>query len=235
MANSLLTIVQNVDDELGDFETLNTVIGNSNPTAKILLAMMRAEGRELLNRHDWTALMVEQTFTLATSDDDDSAPSDFLRMINETHWDTTNNFELNGPTSPQDWRILKNAVTGDDSKWWWRMRGGDWEIHPVPVAGDIGVELIYEYISNKYITTNGSTTATWTTDADTPRLPDSLFEMGAKWRCLRAKGLPYADERNDYENQLQVEIGRDGARKTLRMDSRPRQRPLGPGSVSIST
>ena len=43
-----------------------------------------------------------------------------------------------------------------------------------------------------------------TSDADTFRVPDHVVELGAVWRWMRAKGLPYEGQLREYEAEIAV-------------------------------
>ena len=58
---SLLTICQAVSDFTG-FERETSIIGNTSPTARQLLALCQREGKQLMRATHWAILTKEHTF-----------------------------------------------------------------------------------------------------------------------------------------------------------------------------
>ena len=98
---SLLTMIQQAIGEVGDFESLATIVGNNNPTAVQMLAIAQKEGRELSRRHEWQVLINEKTQALTASQNNYAFPSDFRYALNMVWFDRTERRAMTGPITPQ--------------------------------------------------------------------------------------------------------------------------------------
>ena len=91
----------------------------------------------------------------------------------------------------------------------YRIRGSDRDffIEPTPTA----VETIaYEYYSDNYCENAGGTDLNvWTADTDTGLVDEEFFELSLIWRLLNRMGLPYVEEKAEYQrafNQMIAQI-----------------------------
>lgn len=150
---SLLTVVQNVTRELGIPEP-SSVVGNTDKTAKQLLAIAHRVGDEIISRHTWPQLVRTATITLVASQDSYALPTDYDRQINRTHWDRDNTWELVGPLSPQEWQWRREGITATSPRRRFRVKGANanqFFVDPSPESGEAGQVLVYEYVSSSWI------------------------------------------------------------------------------------
>ncbi|MGI9345509.1 MAG: hypothetical protein ACR2PW_04510 [Gammaproteobacteria bacterium] len=210
---TLLSICQDVLEEVGNFDVPDTIIGNTNDTAKQILALANREGRLLSRRADWEEMQTEHTFTTVASTETYSPPSDFRYLIDGTLWDRTNYWELRGPASPQEWQELKSGIITEGTRKWIRFRLGTLYVHPVPTTTD---NLVYEYVSKNWCQSSGSVGQTkWVADDDTGVIDEELMLAGIKWRWRAAKELPYAEDYNEYESLVESAMARNGGTRVL--------------------
>lgn len=218
---SLLSICQNVADEIG-VDKPSTIVGNSDDTAKRLLAAAKREGRELA-RKNWTVLQKEYTFSTASSDADYALPSDYDRMIADTVWDRTNYWKVRGALSPADWQVRKSAIIAQsDVRRAYRIKAvsgaRQFVLDPTPSSVD---SLVFEYISNEWCEDSGGTGQTqWAADDDVARIDESLIELGVRWRFLQRLGLSYFDEKDEYQRAVDHAYAADWAPSTLDMSEK---------------
>lgn len=209
---SLLTIVQNALEEVGKFETASTVINNSNASVQRFRQLSQREGYLLARRGRWQELLKTHTFTTTASTDSYSMPADFDRFVDMTWWDRVNYWRVFGPATPNQWQTLKSAIVSEGVRRWFRLQGDSIYIHPTPtVTGDT---IAFEYLSSYWVDTDADgvgESATWTADSDTSLLDEELITMGVVWRALRINGLPYAEEFNAYEREVEKALVREGA------------------------
>lgn len=206
-----------------------TVLGNTDPQAMQLLTILEEECTELAARHSWAGLVNEASFlTLATESQGTLASlgsgpttTNGLRYIkNQNMWNRTLRLPVFGPVSESDWQELK-AFTNTGPFYQYRLRGvatgaqAALLFNPIPTAGQT---VVFEYVSNNWCLTGVTTSSVFVTDADTILLPESVVAAGLKWRWKQEKGLNYAEDFNRYEWLVNDAIGRDGTKKTLRMD-----------------
>jgi len=231
---TLLTICSNVAKEI-PVESPVTIYGSSNSTAKLLLACAQKEGRVLAKEFNWLTLVKEYTFTTANGTADYGLPSDFSRLENQTIWDRTNYWEMRGPISPQQWQEYKSSVLGDTVTVRKRYRIRDvsgtvkFSIDPTPDSAD---DLVFEYVSNAWCESSGGTGQTaWGADDDVGVIDEYLIELGVLWRMLKRLGMEYADERQEYENQVRIAKAQDGGAPVLNLAARRQTTLIGPWNV----
>ena len=212
---SLLTMVQQALREVGEFEVPATVVGNANPTAVQLLALAQVEGRQLSKRHDWNVLLTEQTTNMVADQEAYSLPTDLRFLINATWYDRTQRRQMIGPVSPQQWQFLKSENIGASYERYWRIRGNQILLYPVPTSTD---QFAFEYVSNAFCeSASGTAQTAWAADTDVGKLDEELMTAGLVWRFLESKGLPFQRQFGEYERTVTRAIGQDGAAPTLRM------------------
>ena len=230
---SLLTLVQTACDRLG-IQMPGAVMSSNDETIRVMRALATQEGRELARRVAWQNLTKESSFTTVASETQPGAiPADFDRFINETAWNYTQNRSLIGPVDPQQWQQLKASLVGPP---WlhFRQRGNAFLIIPNPPAGE---NVRFEYVSRFWVDTNndglGEADA-WANDANTALLNEELITLGIIWRWLKRNRLPYNDELQEYQAQVNQAIGRDGGKRTVSMggqyDPAPRVPSIQDGS-----
>lgn len=220
---TLLTVCQDVADEVGSFRPAS-IIGNVEDTAKRLLALANREIRVLSREHPWQALLKVHTFSTSDGTDAYSLPSDYRFFVGGTWWDRGDQEPLIGPTSPQYWQHLKSGITDlAASEVYFRVRADNIELHPVPGSA---YTVAFEYIANSPVDTDGDgvgDASTFQADTDTVVLSEHVFHLGVTWRFMNALGLPYAEQFNEYQRELQKEKARDGGAPKLSL-SRGRRR-----------
>jgi hypothetical protein len=198
---SLLTIIQNVTNETGLGEEPTTVIGNNDKFVKKCLALLNKVGKELLALHNWQVLNKEQTFT---SDGTGSytrasifTDGDFERYVNNTDWDRSNYRKMQLVT-PQEWQLLESSVVSTVGINRYYRESGDSVLITPDESGDT---LVFEYISNYWITdsTGATSKGAFTVDSDLVKFPEFLMELGLKYRLKAGDGLPAAVEMAEYE------------------------------------
>jgi hypothetical protein len=215
---TLLSIVQDAWQRLGiEDDTPSVVVGASDTSVKVLLALSVQEGKELAARAMWQRLTKVATITTtATQVQSGAIPADFSRMIPDTAWNYTEREPLLGPLSPSEWQQLEAGLVGPPDLHF-RLRGNDFLLLPTPEAG---VDIRFEYVSTYWVDTDGDgegDAVTWSADTDTPLLDEEAMTRGLVWRWLKRNRLPFADEFAEYKVWVDQLIARDGVRKTLNM------------------
>ena len=219
---TLLTIVQNVTDEVG-VDRPTSVVGSTSRTQRQLLALLNSLGKELVRKHDWNFLQTEHTFSTVVDQENYSMPADYARHINDTAWDRSNFWFMRGSMTPQEWQARKSSVVAAGITKRFRVMGNEFLVEPTPTAVE---SLVYEYISENWTTDSGGSNPSdvFNADTDLTLFDENLLELGLKWKFLSAKGLPYAEEFRTYEQQLAILMAGDQPRYTLNMGHR-RARP----------
>lgn len=222
MSLSALTMVQNAAAWLA--LPVPTALFSSTDAQTIQLrSLLNEELTELRTWPDlwWKKLLRQHTFTTTATDVQPAAaiPDDLGYIIANTMWDRTMTRPVVGPLSPETWQAWKARPILTSVLYGFRLRGNEFLTAPNPPAGDTAA---YEYISSWAVYAPGADEATtlptkeyFTADGDTCIFDSTLVERGVRWRFLRAKGLPYAQEYDLWVNMLQRLGSRDKAMPTL--------------------
>ena len=212
---TLLSLVNNVLPEIG-LPSLSTVVGNNSQTARQALALANRTGRSLA-KHNWRILIKRNVIATASSADSYSLPSDFDRFIHNTEWNDTTAFRLFGPMADEDWQEdLSGLVAGTvDSRFQLRADGNASRlfVRPVPTSSE---NLTFFYACNTWCTSaGGQRQSAFAADGDILLLDDFVFELGLKWRLLRAANRVYTDELAEFLLELGKRKALDGGMKSL--------------------
>lgn len=220
--NDLLTICQNVADAVG-IEQPSTIIDDLSDTSRRLKSIASRSGRILVKKYNWAVLQKEHTFNTAAATASYALPDDFARMIDQTTWDRANYWQQRGPSSPQDWQIVKSGlIASAQLRKRFRIkpdtRVKKFFIDPTPTAIEAQV---YEYISNEWVikSDNSEAYTDWNADTDTPLIDDLLIELDMSWRLKNQLGLAYLDDKKDFDDLLESVLGNDGGKAVLDIGS----------------
>ena len=214
---SLLTIIQNVANESGLFEEPTTVISNQDAYVKKALSLLTKVGKEISSKHDWQNLTREQTFTSdgtgSYARSDVFTNGDFLRYVNNTDWDRSNEQKMQLVTQAE-WQLLKSSVFSPVGlSRYYRERNNNILITP----DQTGSTLVFEYISKNWITDATGVTykEAFTVDTDIPVFPEFLMELGLNYKLRASEGLPAEVEKQDYYDELARNEGYETPKRTL--------------------
>lgn len=216
---SLLTIVQCATDIIG-LPRPTAVITSTDQTVRTLLALVNREGKNLAKLRNtwgggWTILEKEHTFTVTDGDEDYAFPADFGQLIFDTAWNRTTFFELRGSLSPQQWQIARSGLVASPAlRLRYRIKRAsgstrEFFLDPIPTA--TGDTVVYEYVSNQWVSNAAGDTfrTAFAADDDTSLLDEDLLEMGLVWRFKQSKGLAFAAELAEYEIERDRRIAAD--------------------------
>ena len=144
---TLLTIINDVQKRLGIVVSA-TVMNDSSPAVKQLVAMAQVEGKDLAQRHPWSALQTRKAWT-AVATEDQGALSTVASDMSIKHirymtaWNSTTKQQINGPLTGSQWAELKGR--GMTPTWpAWRIYGSHFYIIPAPTVADA---VQFEYVS----------------------------------------------------------------------------------------
>jgi hypothetical protein len=217
MATTLKQLINNVLPEIG-LPTLSTVVGSTNQTARQALALANRTGRSLA-KHNWRILIKRNVLTTASSADSYSLPSDFDRFIHKTEWNDTTSQRLFGPVSDEAWQEDLSGVvaTTVDDRFQIRADGNSQRlfIRPVPTSSE---NLTFFYACNTWCrSSGGQRQSAFLADTDVLLLDEYVFELGLKWRLLRAQNRVYTDEVAEFLLELGKRKALDGGMKSERI------------------
>lgn len=117
----------------------------------LLRTLLKGLGQDLAREWDWPTLT--KTHTLSTADGTAAydPPSDYLRQLNQTHWNRTDQRPVLGPTNAQGWQYLKGVSNSLAVDAVFRIFNHQINIHPTPSA----IETVaFEYVSSYWVRRN---------------------------------------------------------------------------------
>ena len=163
----------------------------------------------------WKSLNKEFTITGVANQTLYPTPADFGYLIDGTQFSRSQHWVIYGPLSPQQWQGWKSssgrpAQAGLRT----RLRETGLEFLEQPGAGSV---FVCEYQSAAAVKNGVTYKKRATEDEDTFQFPDALFLLALKWRWLRAKGLNYEHEYDEYMEQLASNRARDNGSTQLSM------------------
>ena len=216
---SLLTIVQQAMTSI-NLPSPTAVISSNDELVKQFLALSNEEGKSLSRRFDWQRLVKEGSFTTLAAETQvaviTTTFTDYGLYIPTTMWNRTSAWPVIGPIPGQEWAALKASGLNASTQSAFRIRGDSILFYPTPTAGD---SVYFEYISKNWNISDASVEqSAWVSDTDTALIDEELIKLGIKWRFLRAKGLSYGEEFNEYEMAVAKIAAHDGARPVIDMN-----------------
>lgn len=157
-------------------------------------------------------------------------PVGFDWFNNRTMWDRTNRWELLGPDSPQLDQWHRSGIVATGPRRHFRQLGpypNTFRIWPAPYEIVSPLQLVFEYLSNAAVATNGTVAdgtvfaEYFVNDGDTQLLDDNAMIMGIKWMFWEAKGFgSYVTQQNRWVDYVKRLMARDGAASTIPLVSR---------------
>lgn len=212
---SLLTIIQDSLKEIPGLEVPTTIVGNENQTAVLSLALANRALKQIRVRSNFNETNVRQTITTVNGQEEYAIPSGFGRILSVTWWDLSNRWPMFGPASAAEWEALKSRIVQSSIRRIWRLfrseTSTDNVLHIFPTPTVSGESLTYEFVTRAVVEdTSGNLTETFLNDTDVALISEDVIAAEFKWRFLKSKGLPYAEELRDAETLLADLISQDG-------------------------
>lgn len=221
MTRSLLEIVQDATNEIGILQP-SALVGENEPDARRFLALANRVGREL-SRQNWAILQKVHTFTTTSGTTEYALPSDWLRSIQETAYQVDEYWQARGSVTPQDWRYIQNTLGATpglrDTFIIRRNTTGNakaFHLYPSPASGQ---SLVFEYISDQWVTNSGGTIfrSSFGADNDQPLFDDHLFTLGVITYIRRAEGLDYQTEWAEFQAEANRTYAQDVPRRKINL------------------
>lgn len=213
----ILTLVNNVLPEIG-LGTLTSLVGNTNQTAQRTLALCNREGKSLA-KMPWRILSKRNVITTASSAESYALPSDFEYFVDDTFWNTSTIFTLEGPLSDQRWQAdisgLLTVTVNDRFQIRADGNANRLFIRPVPTSAE---NITFFYMANSWCRSNGGQRqSSISADTDEVLIDNYVFELGIKWRILQAQRRSFETELAEYDREKKKAFARDGGMKSLKI------------------
>jgi hypothetical protein len=209
-----VTIIQRVSAEAG-IPVAADPFTSTDPNQVLLVRLLNGSGRELVDVYPWPDL--DQVLRLDFADSGGAgsfyAPEDLAYIHNQTIWNLDSAQPVSGPMSAQDWYSLKNSITADTTRMYFRRIGPALQFLPDPSPLTTVVE--FEYTSSNWVeSAQGTAKGSATVSDDIVLLDDHLVSRLLKVRWLEARGMTTAAAAIEFRSALENAIGkaRGGAR-----------------------
>lgn len=169
-------------------------------------------GRELVGAHQWQQLVKTHSFSTTASPPSDgkyALPSDFLYLINQTGWNSTNALPLGGPLTRQQYAYLVGSGL-DAMTIYVAFNINQGEIELLPAPAPASQTITFHYMSNSWVDVLGAGTsfATKATDADDEIMFEPiLISKMLVTRYKTSKGLPAQASMQEFQNMYALYTG----------------------------
>ena len=171
----------------------SVVVTSSDPNAVKLLQMMHETGKEIARRADWGALEKTTTITGTGANVAHSLPSDFARLSMGNAVFSASG-PIRGSLSRDEWL---SVTPKEDTPRYFRLTGTSISFYPY-LANAATATVSYQ--SKNWVSGGGEI---FTSDDQTPLVPDELMVRGTIWRWKRSEGQDFADYLAEYEAMLE--------------------------------
>lgn len=180
-----------------------------------LLQIANEIAERIAKGHEWQTLNRIHTLTGDGSTEDFDLPSDYDRMLTKAQvWSSSLETPLS-PISDRDKWLGMDVQSFDFVVNAWIIYGGQMHIKPA-LANAVTAKFFYQ--SNLLVTpATGGNTATFTLDDDTFRLDERLLKLGIIWQWRANKGLPYAEDRDNYDSLFERLASHDKGSRMIRV------------------
>jgi hypothetical protein len=218
-----LEIAQRAMDELG-LPRPTALATSTSVQSRQLLALLNAGGREFMRVHEWGDLITLATVTTEADESDYAVEADYHRMVDETHWDRTNDRRMGGPDSPQKdrWQRESGIALGSIHRTFRQIGKTEVRIYPTPTVAD--ETLVYEYVSRYWArSADADAKEEVTVDTDYTVFDADLMVKDLKWRFFAAKGWAAEALKAERDAALAALISADVGGKTLSLAGRRRR------------
>lgn len=226
MRKSLLQIVQAVTGELKIEVTPTVVISSTDSEVQLIRSLVVAACDELTQDYDWEQLMFISSFTLVQGQSTYPLPSDFVRLLDNTLWNASQHLRILGPQSPETWARLTRGVVNSGPRYQFRLQGNNFNFIPVP--GNSGDVIQYDYVSASYVIDAGTSAQKrdFESDADRTIFSDRLLIDCVKLKYLETNGFDSSAVYSDFMRSLASTRAANTAGGTLNLNGAQGERLL---------
>lgn len=181
----------------------------------MLRQLLKSAGRELARTGSWSHLRLTHTFSTVAGTTLYTAPTGFLRLVDQTAWNRTTQVPLGGPVSPQGWQLFKAQAAGGVVDLYFRLRGAVVEVHPTPTTAQ---EVAFEYMTGQWVAADSGLVPA--SDAPTATGNYCLFDSHLLTRkvllaFLRRRGFDSTAAQQDYDAAYEAVTSGDSAAPVL--------------------
>jgi hypothetical protein len=216
--------------ELGYNTSLTSPATSTDAGVLQLIALLEALIDDLARDYNWPVLHALHSFTTVNGTAAYDVPTDFLRLVDETAWNATDDIPLLGPVNAKQWRTIQEVAAGLTTEFTFRLYGG--QIHLAPTPGATVKTINFEYITNLYSTDDG--VAAYPDEQEPLEyvyFDKRLLVEGLKHYWNEAKGFDTTASRYKFEKALSRALTQDGATRVLSLNGGFGDRALDEGNA----
>lgn len=194
---TVLSTIQNVSAAIA-LDRPEAVFSSAEREHFELQVLANTAGLHIAKDYEWQALKVVGALAGDGTKTAFDLPADYDRMLKEAQLRSSRYITaLTHITDSDNWLDMEvrqfNRVAG-----MWTLHGGQIHIRPAPAAGEV---VQFFYISSLWAKDDqGTVKDGFTKDTDTFRLSEKLLELCMLWKWRAQKGLPYAQDQDNYED-----------------------------------
>jgi hypothetical protein len=198
MTLTLIDICSRAIDRISSIQMPTFLVGNTtDSTARMLLAIAKDVGEELVRDYNWQQLRTTAEVITIADQPLYALEDDYERISLDTMWETGGSRHIFGAQSSRQWAAITNTNGIADNRYRWRLYQDQIQVTPTPSSA---FDFNYEYLSKYYCKSSlGVAIEQWTADTDIPRLPHDLFIAGVRYMFLKGKKLSHSDAEAEYE------------------------------------
>ncbi|MCG7492468.1 hypothetical protein [Thalassobius sp. Cn5-15] len=177
------------------------------------------DAAQFLNRETvWQSQWRTAQFTVPAGDESVPFPPDMDRIRSNTFYTQSHQYDrVHGNATAEEWRYLKS---GNYSPFVDRFRIGADRIFIYPTPSDQMV-FDFEYVSGfPWVDINGYFRGFCTSDDFRSVFDDFVLKLELKWRILREFGEPYAEEKQEADEEFAKRKSQEAAAPSIRFGSR---------------
>jgi len=218
---SLLAIVQNVA-QMVSYPTPSDPAGDSDPSVQQMVQAVNMSATELLGLYDWQELTRTYNISIAadTPGQTEQAfdlPEDFYEWIDQTQWNSTNQWPAIGPISPQMWQNLLVRDVLPTMSFYWQVRDNSLYILAPPTEAQT---LTFMYQSLAWVQDQDNPTLyknRATKNGDIILLDAFLVTLFTRAKWLEMKGLDSSAAMRDFHVNFENRKGQEKGAPVLNM------------------
>lgn len=219
--DTVATIVSDAATELGLITSdVSNPYTSTDANILQLTRLLKKVGKEIIREHHWSQSLNIHTFNTVAGTSVYNLPADYIRMVDQTGWNRTNDFPLGGPLMPQTWEYIQARGSTVTFRILFRPRNRKLEFaNGTDTPGS--QTIAFEYMSSYWVQATGQSAgnkAAPTASTDTILFEAHLMVAGLKRAFLREKGFDASVAEDDYQRTLAAVMRDDSPAPVLSLN-----------------
>lgn len=218
---SLSAIVQNVA-QMVSYPVPSDPAGSSDPSIEQMVQAVNLSGLDLMALYDWQELT--KTYQISIEADTSNQiqkafdlPEDFYEWVDQTQWNSTNQWPAIGPISPQMWQQLIVRQVLPTLSFYWQVRDNKLYIMAPPTSAQT---LTFFYQSQAWVRDQDNPDLyknRATKNGDIILLDSFLVTLYTRAKWLEMKGLDSSAAMRDFHVNFENRRGQEKGAPVLTM------------------